>query len=107
MDLRRVDQIIDQHQGEASSLIQVLLGIQSENHWLPGHALERVSERLGVPLARIRHIAPDNDQFVVGLQFIGLEQTAKGKAALRLIGAKVAEFQRLGLHEMTSSGPRT
>jgi c-di-GMP-binding flagellar brake protein YcgR len=57
--------------------------------------------------ARIRHIAPEDDQFVVGLQFIGLEQTAKGKDALRLIGAKVTEFQRLGLHEMTSSGPRT
>ena len=35
MDNDRVDQIIDKHQGEASSLIQVLLDIQSENHWLP------------------------------------------------------------------------
>jgi len=57
--------------------------------------------------ARIRHIVPEDDQFVVGLQFVGLEQTDKGKDALRLIGAKVTEFQRLGLHEMTSSGART
>ena len=35
MDIDRIDQIIDKHQGEASSLIQVLLEIQSENHWLP------------------------------------------------------------------------
>ena len=57
MDNDRIDQIIDKHQGEASSLIQVLLEIQSENHWLPKEALERVSEKLQVPLTRIRHIA--------------------------------------------------
>jgi NADH-quinone oxidoreductase subunit E len=57
MDNDRVDQIIDKHHGEASSLIQVLLEIQSENHWLPKEALARVSEKLEVPLARIQHIA--------------------------------------------------
>ena len=57
MDIDRVDHIIDKHQGEASGLIQVLLEIQAENHWLPREALERVSERLGVSLARINHIA--------------------------------------------------
>ena len=57
MDTDRLDQIIDKHQGEASSLIQVLLEIQSELHWLPKEALERVSKRLQVPLARILHIA--------------------------------------------------
>ena len=57
MDTDRIDQIIDKHQGEASSLIQVLLEIQSEHRWLPKEALERVSERLQVPLTRIQHIA--------------------------------------------------
>ena len=57
MDNDRIDQIIDKHQGEASSLIQVMLEIQSENHWLPKEALERVGEKLHVPLARIQHIA--------------------------------------------------
>jgi NADH-quinone oxidoreductase subunit E len=57
MDNERIDRIIDKHQSEASSLIQVLLDIQSENHWLPREALERVSERLQVPLTRIQHIA--------------------------------------------------
>jgi NADH-quinone oxidoreductase subunit E len=57
MDTDRIDQIIDKHQGGASSLIQVLLEIQSEHHWLPKEALERVSERLQVPFARIQHIA--------------------------------------------------
>ena len=57
MDIERIDQIIDQHQGKASSLIQILLEIQNENHWLPKEALERISDKLQVPLSRIQHIA--------------------------------------------------
>jgi len=57
MDNDRIDQIIDKHQSEPSSLIQVMLEIQSENNWLPKTALDRISERLDVPLARILHIA--------------------------------------------------
>ena len=56
MDISRIDQIIDQHGGEAGSLIQILLDIQSENNWLPKEALARVSEKLAVPLSRIQHI---------------------------------------------------
>lgn len=57
MDKDRIDQIIEKHHGEASSLIQVLLEIQSENNWLPKEALERVGEKLNVPFTRIQHIA--------------------------------------------------
>jgi NADH-quinone oxidoreductase subunit E len=56
MDNDRIDQIIDKHPSDPSSLIQVLLEIQSENRWLPKEALRRVSERLNVPLNRIQHI---------------------------------------------------
>lgn len=57
MDNTRIDQIIDKHQGDVSSLIQVLLEIQGENRWLPREAIERVSEKLQVPVARIQQIA--------------------------------------------------
>ena len=57
MNNERIDQIIDNHHGEASSLIQVLLEIQRENRWLPKEMLTRVSEKLEVPLRRIQHIA--------------------------------------------------
>jgi len=57
MDSDRIDQIIEKHHGEASSLIQVLLDLQSENHWLPTKALQQVSERLDVSYSRIMHIA--------------------------------------------------
>jgi NADH-quinone oxidoreductase subunit E len=57
MDKEKVDQIIDKHQGEASSLIQILLDIQSEHNWLPKEALDQVAVKLQVPLTRIQHIA--------------------------------------------------
>jgi len=56
MGENKIDQIIDKHQGDASSLIQILLEIQSEHHWLPKEALKKASEKLDVPLSRIQHI---------------------------------------------------
>jgi len=53
----KIDKIINKYQGDASSLIQVLLEIQRENRWLPKEALEKVSKKLKVPLSRIQHIA--------------------------------------------------
>ena len=57
MEIEKVDQIIDKHNGEASNLLQIMLDIQSENNWLTKDALARVSEKLDVPLTRIQHIA--------------------------------------------------
>jgi NADH-quinone oxidoreductase subunit E len=42
---------------DKSALIQVLLDIQRENRWLPKDILEHVSQRLGVPLTQIYHVA--------------------------------------------------
>jgi NADH-quinone oxidoreductase subunit E len=57
MDIGAIDKIIDKHNAEPSSLVQVLLEIQLENHWLPKEALDRVSERLQVPSTRVMHIS--------------------------------------------------
>lgn len=56
MDNDKIDQIIEKHQSDASSLIQILLEIQRENRWLPKEALERVAGMLNVPLSRVQHI---------------------------------------------------
>jgi NADH-quinone oxidoreductase subunit E len=56
MDNDKIDKIIDKYDGDAGSLIQVLLEIQHENRWLPKEALVKVSEKLDVPLNRIQHI---------------------------------------------------
>ena len=57
MTNERIDQIIDKYQGESGSLIQVLLEIQNENHWLPREALERISDKLQVPFTRIQPVS--------------------------------------------------
>jgi len=57
MEAERIDQIIDEHQGAPDLLIQILLAIQSEYNWLPKAALQRIAEKLQVPLSRILHIA--------------------------------------------------
>lgn len=57
MDKDIVDRVIDKYGGEPGALIQILLDLQGELRWLPREALERISERLDVPLSRIRHLA--------------------------------------------------
>ena len=55
--LSKIDRIIAEHQADKSALIQMLLEIQRENHWLPRPALVRLSQRLGIPINQIYHIA--------------------------------------------------
>lgn len=56
-ELADVDKIIDNYGGSKTALIQILLDIQRQNHWLPKPALIWVSERLAVPWSQIYHIA--------------------------------------------------
>lgn len=53
----KIEQILNEHQGKAGSLIQVLMEIQEKNHWLPREVLVKVSEKLEVPLSRVLRIA--------------------------------------------------
>ncbi len=55
MTAARIIEIIERHNSEEGSLIQVLLDIQGEFHWLSEEALQLVSERLQVPISRVRH----------------------------------------------------
>ena len=56
IELDKITQITDKYQSDPSMLIQILLEIQRENHWLSKESLTLVSERLGVPLNRIYQI---------------------------------------------------
>lgn len=56
MDNDKIDQIINKYPDDASSLVQVLLEIQREYHWLPKEALEKVGRKLQVPYNRIQQI---------------------------------------------------
>ncbi len=57
MDTAKIERIIDKHHCEASALIEILLDIQNELHWLPREALELVAGKLQVPVSRIQHTA--------------------------------------------------
>jgi NADH-quinone oxidoreductase subunit E len=57
LDNEKIDKILNEHQGKPGSLIHVLMAIQSENHWLPKEILNKVSEKLKVPLTRVMQIA--------------------------------------------------
>jgi NADH-quinone oxidoreductase subunit E len=63
VDNDKIDRIINKHQGKASSLVQVLLEIQHENHWLPQEVLDRVGKKLGVPLSRVMQIVTFHKTF--------------------------------------------
>jgi len=63
VDNEKIDRIINKHQGKANSLVQVLLEIQRENHWLPHEVLDRVSKKLNVPLSRVMQIVTFHKTF--------------------------------------------
>jgi NADH-quinone oxidoreductase subunit E len=63
VDNDKIDRILDKHQGKAGSLVQVLLKIQHENHWLPQDVLDRVSKKLDVPLSRVMQIVTFHKTF--------------------------------------------
>ena len=56
-EVMEVDKIVGEYQGDRSALIQVLIEVQRQNRWLSKEALKQVSQRLGVSLTQIYHIA--------------------------------------------------
>ena len=52
-----IDTILSRYESDKSALIQILLEVQRQNHWLPRDALKKVSESLGVPLTQIYHVS--------------------------------------------------
>jgi coenzyme F420-reducing hydrogenase delta subunit len=63
VDNEKIDKIINKHKGETRALIQVLLEIQQENHWIPEDVLEKVCKKLDVPMSRVKHIVTFHDTF--------------------------------------------
>jgi NADH-quinone oxidoreductase subunit E len=66
MDDGKIDQIIERQRGDGGALIQVLLEIQAESHWLSGEVLAKVCEKLGVPASKVRHVASFHKSFSLG-----------------------------------------
>jgi len=56
-DISKVDQIIETYGLEQKGLIPVLLDIQTEYHYLPPEAIQRVSERMNIPMIQVYQVA--------------------------------------------------
>ncbi|MCL2338110.1 MAG: NAD(P)H-dependent oxidoreductase subunit E [Firmicutes bacterium] len=57
MNNERINHILDEHQNDPGALIQVMMEIQEENHWLPREVMLKISEKLNVPFSRVLRIA--------------------------------------------------
>ncbi len=57
MSGNRIDQIIDKYVNEKGILIQLLLDIQHEFHWISKEVIKRISERLKIPYSQIFRVA--------------------------------------------------
>jgi len=57
MELTKVNTIIDKYPQKQSVLIQLLLDIQGEFNWISQDAIQRISERLGIPVSQIYRVA--------------------------------------------------
>jgi NADH-quinone oxidoreductase subunit E len=101
----KVNQIVDSYQAKPSALIQILLDIQREYHWLPKAALLEVSRRLEISLPRIYHVATFYKAFSVVPQGRHLISVCVGTAchvrgASQLVG-KVEEILKVRPGETT------
>ncbi len=57
MDSQAINQILQKHNYEHSSIIAILQDLQEKENYLPEEDLDYVSERLSMPLTRIYRIA--------------------------------------------------
>jgi len=57
MDLGTVDKIVERYDGKASALLAILQDIQRQENWLPRDAIERVAQKLDVPVTRVYGMA--------------------------------------------------
>ena len=57
MDPKTIDDVVDRYQAQPSALLAILQDIQASENWLPKEALERVAEKLAVPVTRVYGMA--------------------------------------------------
>lgn len=57
VDISKVDEIVERNGLEPRKLIQDLLDIQKEYYYLPREAMQRVAERLQIPLVQVYQVA--------------------------------------------------
>jgi NADH-quinone oxidoreductase subunit E len=56
-DMATIDAIIDGYQGKTSGLTTILQDIQDAYNYVPPQAMERVAEKMDLPLSQVLHVA--------------------------------------------------
>ncbi len=63
MESKKVDTIIDAYGAEPASLLAIMQDVQDNARYLPRKAMERIAERLSVPVARVYQMATFYESF--------------------------------------------
>ena len=63
MEISNVDAIVDRYESAPSSLLAIMQDVQDEARYLPREAMERVAERLEIPIARVYQMATFFESF--------------------------------------------
>lgn len=57
MELAKVDTIIERHGADSTALLAIMQDVQEELRYLPRPAMERVADKLGIPITRVYQMA--------------------------------------------------
>ena len=63
MELKNVDTIIETNGGNASSLLAIMQDVQDKARYLPREAMNRISERLSIPISQVYRMATFFESF--------------------------------------------
>jgi NADH:ubiquinone oxidoreductase subunit E len=80
LELERLEPILAHYPATEASLIQVLQDVQRTYHYLPCEVLERVADRLDVPLARVFSVSTFYRAFALSPQGETTVQVCTGTA---------------------------
>jgi NADH-quinone oxidoreductase subunit E len=57
MNMNNIDAIIDRHQCTQSALLAIMQDVQDEERYLPKEAMNRIAEKLLIPISRVYQMA--------------------------------------------------
>jgi NADH-quinone oxidoreductase subunit E len=63
MDMTNIDGIIDGYNGAPSALLAIMQDVQDAERYLPKEAMNRIAEKLSIPIARVYQMATFFESF--------------------------------------------
>lgn len=57
MNPKKIKEVLDRYPAEQGVLIQLLLDLQDEFNWISKEAIQRISERLKIPVSQVYRVA--------------------------------------------------